>query len=750
MSRSGAPLSSPNDKDKEIDMRPGQSETWSTAHALNNELTSTIISSQRQTASLPLGRGTTRTYSSGDIVDKSYKLLSILGYGGMGVVFHCRHLILGKEYALKLLSADKLSADSWTRFQSEAKALARLHHPGVVGIHNMGIDDEQCPYYVMDLLQGESLAQIVKREGRLSRKRALNVFIQLCDALDSAHQQGIIHRDIKPSNVMLIEERDREQVKLVDFGIARLSSRGVATQNHTAAGTVFGTPFYMSPEQSLGQVVDNRSDIYSLGCTLFEALTGRPPHVGASAIETAMLHQSEETPSLNDVDPEGEYAEMLEAAVAKMLAKKPKDRYQSMKQVGHDLTRVLEGKGIGVAAVSPSDNSLQVRALQRVDEEAEEDEPQSKFAAPSVVLVAIAVSTLLLVLTASAMIFWVVKNHEPMRSSVAQGKAAATAAVASGTPDANSSSTDGKDTASSGTEGDPKEVSIHDESSTPDLEALKTHLNKNDSFVTRVDSNGTTIRRFHFPDYYMGYIQRGEGAFRKASGTIDVPVGEKVTLHLQCVCTPFPEVADRFGTNNVEGLEIVTYKPANIIKSVKNWTSLKHLSFFNSLEKAEGLDCSTLSTLDVPMLNSLTGLNSLGLSGEMNMTRPTYGLEIDGKSITRLKLLSTLQALHLKEIKDIGPLIAQLPKYPNLTEISLIGLDITDKDIENLSAARTIKKLTIVKCPRITPNAAASLKRMKSLKELVMDQKWPDDVKKKFVAMVPAYRYENYSRNYLR
>lgn len=192
------------------------------------------------------------TFKAGDIIDHSYELLRLLGRGGMGIVFACRHTTMNKEYALKLLSDDQLTPESWSRFQAEAKALARLNHPGIIGIHNMGIHAGAYPYYVMDLMRGETLDLHIAREGRLPVKETLDIFMQVTVALHSAHQQGIIHRDIKPSNLMI--ERDSRsgnpQVKVMDFGIARLTQHELTKQSKTATGLIFGTPYYMSPEHS--------------------------------------------------------------------------------------------------------------------------------------------------------------------------------------------------------------------------------------------------------------------------------------------------------------------------------------------------------------------------------------------------------------------------------------------------------------------------------------------------------------------
>jgi len=702
--------------------KPVLSETWSTMHML--ALDSTRVSGQAQTASLPMGSGVTKVYSTGDIVDNSYRLVSLLGSGGMGVVFHCQHLILGKEYALKILAADKLSTDSWTRFQSEAKALARLHHPGVVGIHNMGIDAQECPYYVMDLLEGESLGQIVKANHRLPEARVLSIFIQLADALDSAHQQGIIHRDIKPSNVMVLQEKSGDKVKLVDFGIARLSTRGVSgafnSQNKTAAGTVFGTPYYMSPEQSLGKPVDHRSDIYSLGCALFEALTGVPPFCGGNAFETILMHQSNEAPSLKSVYPEGKFSDSLEIAVAKMLEKNVDDRYQSMKQVGHDLSRVAEGKSIGFAKTaaegdihdSRDDTESTERRTYRTKK------PVAKYsgkaiAAAIAATVLIAIGAISICITAKG-VLTKAKNSKDAGPSVSK-----------------------------------KEK--QDDSAAGDfqLENLKKHLKAHDTLVKKANNaDGQPIKQFIFPDNdYLGYIKLGANKPQKATKTIEVPSNEKVYLYLQCVCTPFPKICDKFGKDNIAGLEIVTFDPPQVIESVKSWKSLEHLSFSNSIERVKGIDCSTLSTEDIPLLDQLTQLKSLGLAGEVNIGKLDRGHELTGASITKLKLLNTLEALQLQEIKDIQPMLEEISLHSNLKDITLAGLTINDTDTESLRKAKSVESLRIYQCPLVTPGSVSSFSQMPGLKVLRIDQKWPEAAKQKLKSAGITLEYEDYKKN---
>lgn len=319
----------------------------------------------RDTTFISPRTGVSREFLPGDIIGGSYQLLGLLGRGGMGLVFSCRHLTLGQDYALKLLDGNDVTDEHWKRFRTEAMALAKLNHAGIVSIYNMGIDAGQWPYYVMELLSGETMASLIEAEGRLPVNEALGYFIQLADALYCAHQQGIIHRDIKPSNIMLVREGGRKisRVKLVDFGIARLSKTVFANQSQTATGLIFGTPSYMSPEQCQGLKVDQRSDVYSFGCTFFEALTGAVPFAGSTPVEIFMQHLSHPVPSLTSKGKTA-FSPALELVVAKMLSKDAADRYENMEQVKHDLERILHGKEIRFPAGSEASQSLSLRAGQ--------------------------------------------------------------------------------------------------------------------------------------------------------------------------------------------------------------------------------------------------------------------------------------------------------------------------------------------------------------------------------------------------
>jgi len=294
-----------------------------------------------------------RALTPGEIIGGSYRLKSLLGRGGMGYVFCAEHTMIKHDYALKMLAAEQLNDVSRRRFEAEGRVIATFNHPNIVKVYNMGIDKGNSPFYVMDLLDGVPLSDCIDKAKGMELADCLDIFGQIAAGLGYAHSKGVIHRDIKPSNVVLLSQNDGQvQVKIVDFGIAKvLNASDLESQSRTAPGEVFGSPYYMSPEQCLGDVIDARSDIYSLGCSLFEALTGNPPFRGGNALETVMMHQSAPVPSVSALQPGKTIPASVDVLLARMMAKKPEDRYQSMEQLGHDLTRIKEGRPIGKSAV---------------------------------------------------------------------------------------------------------------------------------------------------------------------------------------------------------------------------------------------------------------------------------------------------------------------------------------------------------------------------------------------------------------
>lgn len=283
----------------------------------------------------------------GKTLGDRYEITKMLGKGGMGIVYLARHTQMDRWVAVKMLQAELAQDElSVKRFQQEAKAASCLNHPHLVTLHDYGIAPTDQPYLVMEYLEGRSLLEVIKRQGPLNAQRAVKIFSEVADGLAHAHHQGIVHRDLKPSNIILVDqEGDPEFVKVVDFGLAKLMPwSGKESQHLTKTGEVFGSPIYMSPEQCMGRELRPTSDIYSLGVTLFESLTGKPPFRGANSIATASMHMSQPAPSFTDVRPDLELPAALEKVVMTTLAKDPGARFEDMKEFKDALQSSMSGR----------------------------------------------------------------------------------------------------------------------------------------------------------------------------------------------------------------------------------------------------------------------------------------------------------------------------------------------------------------------------------------------------------------------
>src|SRR2546421_11381338 len=268
----------------------------------------------------------------GTTLSGRYRLEARIGSGGMSTVYRALDETLQRQVAIKLMNREVATdSDQLERFRREARAVAQLSHPHIVGVIDAG-EDEGRPYIVFEYVEGETLKERIRRMGRLPIPEAVAYAIEIARALGAAHARHIVHRDVKPQNVLIDEEGS---AKVTDFGIARtLEEDGL-----TADGRVLGTTDYVSPEQALGQPVTGQSDLYSLGIVLYEMLAGEVPFKGENQVAVAMKHVREELPDIQRLRPEASAA--LAAVIERATAKRHEDRYANDAELIADLEDVL-------------------------------------------------------------------------------------------------------------------------------------------------------------------------------------------------------------------------------------------------------------------------------------------------------------------------------------------------------------------------------------------------------------------------
>ena len=276
----------------------------------------------------------------GTLFLNKYEITDLLGRGGMSAVYKGRQMLMDRWVAIKVLRSEMVQDPlSLKRFQQESKAASMLSHPNVIGVHDFDVTSDGVPYLIMDYVDGKPVSSILRREGQIHPARCVFLFSQACSALAHAHSKGVVHRDIKPSNLMVIvDENEVETIKLVDFGIAKLLEFNSDKPRLTMTGEIFGSPTYMSPEQCGGKTIDARSDIYSLGCVIYECLMGVPPIRGETLLETIYKHVNEAPAPFHEVRPDlNSIPKALEKVVLKSLEKLPEQRYQTMIEFDNEL-----------------------------------------------------------------------------------------------------------------------------------------------------------------------------------------------------------------------------------------------------------------------------------------------------------------------------------------------------------------------------------------------------------------------------
>ncbi|MBP9092425.1 serine/threonine protein kinase [bacterium] len=676
----------------------------------------------------------TSGFAQNELIGGTYRVLEFLGEGGMGLVYRVEHVHMNKILALKVLKTEHLSENLWKRFRLEAQAISRLEHANIIRIYDMNQTPDGRPFYTMELLSGQSLADYLQEHQRLAARQALPIFRQVCSALAYAHERGIIHRDIKPGNIMLLNEGGSSlgpRVKIVDFGIVKLMDSGEQIgQGLTRQGEIFGSPLYMSPEQCAGSKLDARADMYSVGVTLFQALAGRPPLVGRTAAETTIMHHTTEPPSMSEVAGI-EFPRELENVVAKMLAKDPADRYPSLSDVASILL-TLEGscsKPTSTASgtfhrrqtsttpptrtstSSSSASSIGSSCAPRQNREADEVGPLRETHGLKALLALAATFTVLAVLV-------IVLLDANLLSNKAKPKAARP--LASSINHTQNRAVIKKEEAA---ELDAVEVSATTESE-KEIERL---LRERKEPYFKIDKNG--VSRFSFPGKVsigvVGFADGGRRLLREAQGDFRMGRWSEISFSANQVTVAHPELLKFFPNNSLSSLKFLERKTrsAILIDQIVRQQNLYLLDLSDtaisesdfktiaSLKKLRTLSIDSRNISQKVLFESglLARLEGVGLIGLSNCTPVLEALlaskKLEFLTLTSAKLtkrdfaiiskMTRLKHLWLNGTKLDDSDLGQLAKLQNLEYVNFYATNITARSVPILRKFRRIKLVTL-------------------------------------------------------
>ncbi len=602
------------------------------------------------------------TIEPGTVLLGRFKVVELLGVGGMGSVYRVDHLLMKGQFALKCLNKFQEANASWRRFQNETKAAQLLDHPNHLKVFEFGLLESGQPFFLMDLVEGVTLADEIKRLGHLPVERAVSIFIQVAFAMGYAHDRRIIHRDLKPSNIMLSHpktELEAECVKVVDFGIAKLTGIDEFNQQTlTKTGEVFGSPFYMSPEQCMGLPVDNRSDLYSLGCVFYETLTSAPPFMGESALSTMMKHQSEVQLPLKEASLGLSYPHALEAIISKLLEKDPAKRYQSATPLAGDLIALEKALKEQRPAVSGANSPAPTPSIGHF--------PTGGFSLSVNARVATSLAIFGLVmyfLGAGTVNLW----KKDGDSKVAQA---------------------------------------------PQIVIER-------QYWSEIEDNKKV---FYFPSIPLGRLLADRGASVPAVGKVQVPLGLKTGLICGKALFDNPQLLPRFRPEEVLVLDVFPdqVNPA-VFPDFKCFSELrclnvsgtafsdKHLDLLRSLKKLVYLNLSTCD-VDIDSLLKIDVVYKLNCLDGSHLNRTEAVL-------ANLHKFPKLRFLALSTSALFDPDMKPLAKNTTLRCLCLSKNSITDQGIAELAKMKNLQWLDISQNP-FTPKCSKFLKQMTNLKKL--------------------------------
>jgi serine/threonine protein kinase len=619
-------------------------------------------------------QGKTRTSINllpGTIIGGNYRIVALLGKGGMGEVYLAQQLSLAKNCALKVIPPDQVTDLSWQRFQNEAKTIGSLEHINLVKVTDLGLHEGCLPYYAMEHIDGQSLMDRLKAGGPLPLKTVLDVFMQVCDGVHHAHRKGVVHRDLKPANIMLIRSPgDKFLVKILDFGLVKLTEKDRHQQSLTKAGEIFGTPFYMSPEQCTGGKIDSRSDVYSIGCTMFEALTGYVPFKSASAIETITFHQTADPPSLESMVGANVFPVALEVVMAKLLRKNPVERYQTLLELRGDLERVTRGEDVEPYYISRTKRpQAQVQAeRERVDR-----------------------------IPRSATQTRASKTLRLSRRLALGAGFVAVAAIGIAASQFFARPAPGPSASALTEQQNLLEKEKERQSKRTVAKVVPASVKDTAPFSTIVEKNGRQWRVFQFPDdAIIGKIYGSRSASGEAWGKVEFPAEEHVTFLPKVDAVKFPPYLKRFRAGDIYTAEMSKY--AGEFDQGSTEACLKAMISIPGVQCVDLRNSDDLSTSEVGLLSGFTSIKSLVLGK----------IDLDIAALSKLAILKNLESLSMSGHYSVSPVLLALRNSKSMKSLSLPASSLTLDDAALIASLANLERLHL---DQIEPNDADTTSR---------------------------------------
>ncbi len=649
--------------------------------------------------------------SQGTVIGGKFRIISLIGMGGMGIVYLAEHIALKRRYALKILAPDLVNEQNWLRFKSEAKILASLNHPTLVNVYDLGIHRDSVPFYAMDYLEGFTIEDLLCDAQPLTVEQTLDIFLVVLDGLAYAHRNGVIHRDIKPGNILLQNTAQGVgPVKILDFGISKLLDSNQSEQYLTNIGEIFGSPYYMSPEQCAGAVVDSKADIYSVGCAMFETLTGYVPFDGETPLDTALMHQEDDVPLLAEVCDEKQFPQSLDFVIGKCMAKAPHDRYKSAKELALDLSRIKEGKDV----LAYSSDYAATKSGKRTGGRSGKRQPAKASKGTNALMI---MSVLAMAVGGLTCFLWLNVVHE-MRSikDSKLSKAAGNdlnrlpsfpepenAEVGRQMPRFKSGA-DMKEMGLGRLEGmlnNSSDIMISfnqlPKKAPPSIKITTPYS----SFQTE---KGERFRVFDFPsDVFLGCLYGDDvGDSARAQGPVKLSDSDQLTYCPSRTATHFPQYLQRFRSGDIRAIKLLSFANDNDM--------LTAITVVPGVQVVRLASCKNIDARGLRALALMPQLQRLDVSDT----------QIEGAALASARNWSSLQSLVYGSGNKVGPMLAVLGKSHQFVNLDLNHAKLSDNDYRLLSEMSGLVDLNL-SFTQTTPAHLKVLSRLKSLQSINLE-----------------------------